>query len=156
MLRSSYQNDVKQEKVPRNLTEITLGYLHTSNSKVAFFTLPTFYLYKKEEEGRRKTSRISRWMASSQSDFYEQTDKLISLERTQNGLYLDDFGSFWVPNSGLNIGQIIRILWCPSYKSSYPVLSGKTIHRRRERHPSAFEFGWVEVETSPAKRYSVV
>ncbi|CAH3159181.1 unnamed protein product [Porites lobata] len=64
-------------------------------------------------------------MASSQSDFYEQIDKLISPERTQNGLYLDDFGSFRVPNSGLNIGQIIRILWCPSYKSSYPVFEWK-------------------------------
>ena len=64
-------------------------------------------------------------MASSQSDFYEQIDKLISPERTQNGLYLDDYAPFWVPSSGLNIGQIIRILWCPSYTSSYPVFEWK-------------------------------
>lgn len=149
MLQSSYQNDVKQEKVPRNLTEISLlpSYVEFEGS---FFHIAEFLSLQEGKVHRPQTSRISRWMASSQSDFYEQIDKLISPERTQNGLYLDDFGSFRVPNSGLNIGQIIRILWCPSYKSSYPVFkwkdkeeerkeSGKT--RRRERHPSAFEFG---------------
>ena len=127
MLQSSYQNDVKQEKVPQNMTEITLGYLHTSNSKVVFSHCRISIFTRREERKvyRPQTSRISRWMASSQSDFYEQIDKLISPERTQNGLYLDDFGSFWMPNSGLNIRQIIRILWYPSYKSSYPVFEWK-------------------------------
>jgi len=84
-----------------------------------------FLSLQEEKVYRPQMSRISRWMASSQSDFYEQIHKLISPERTQNGLYLDDFASFWVPNSGLNTGQIIRILWCPSYKSPYPVFEWK-------------------------------
>ena len=91
----------------------------------SFFHIAEFLSLQEGKVHRPQTSRISSWMASSQSDFYEQIDKLISPERTQNGLYLDDFGSFRVPNSGLNIGQIIRILWCPSYKSSYPVFEWK-------------------------------
>ena len=91
----------------------------------SFFHIAEFLSLQEGKVHRPQTSRISRWMASSQSYFYEQIDKLISPERTQNGLYLDDFGSFRVPNSRLNIGQIIRILWCPSYKSSYPVFEWK-------------------------------
>ena len=91
----------------------------------SFFHIAEFLSLQEGKVYRPQTSRISRWMASSQSDFYEQIDKLISPEKTPDGLYLDDFASFWVPNSGLNIGQIIRILWCPSYKSSYPVFEWK-------------------------------
>ena len=91
----------------------------------SFFHIPEFLSLQEGKVYRPQMSRISRWTASSQSDFYEQIDKLISPENTPDRLYLDDFASFWVRNSGLNIGQIIRILWCPSYKSSYPVFEWK-------------------------------
>lgn len=111
----------------------------------SFFHIAEFLSLQEGKVYRPQTSRISRWMASSQSDFYEQIDKLISPKRTQNGLYLDDFGSFWVPNSGLNIGQIIRILWCPSYKSSYPVFEWKDNPQEKEKTSICIRI-WTHIE----------
>ena len=118
-------NIIRRKKALQNLRKITLVYLLMSNSKVVFFHIAEFLSLQEGKVYRPQTSRISWWMACSQSDFYEQIDKLIKPEKTPDGLYLDDFASFWVPNSGLNIGQMIRILWCPSYKSSYPVFEWK-------------------------------
>ena len=64
-------------------------------------------------------------MSSSQSDFYERIDEIISPQKTEKGIYLKDFASFWVQSKGLLLGQIIRIVWSPSFKSSYPAFEWK-------------------------------
>lgn len=90
-----------------------------------FFHIAEFLSIQEGKVYRPQTSRIARWMASSQSDFYERIDEMISPQKTDSGLYLNDFASFWVQDKGLQIGKIIRMVWSPNYKSSYPVFEWK-------------------------------
>lgn len=86
-----------------------------------FFHISEFLSLQEGKVYRPQTSRISRWMASSQSDFYETINEIISPQKTENGLYVEDLASFWVQNKGLQFGKVIRIVWSPNAKSSYPV-----------------------------------
>ena len=46
-------------------------------------------------------------MAVSRNDFYERVEKLVSPNKTDSGLYLDDIAAFWVPGVGLKCGLVL-------------------------------------------------
>ena len=103
--------------------KITLDYHLTWNMKAIITTSRRFCLCKREKfTGQHHRVR---WMSSSQSDFYERIDEIISPQKTEKGIYLKDFASFWVQSKGLLFGQVIRIVWSPSFKSSYPAFEWK-------------------------------
>lgn len=49
--------------------------------------------------------RLSRWMATSRSDFYDS----ISTSVTNSGLKLDDMAALFVPGLNLVVGKVVRI-----------------------------------------------
>lgn len=49
--------------------------------------------------------RLSRWMATSRSDFYDS----ISTSGTNSGLKLDDMAALFVPGLNLVVGKVVRI-----------------------------------------------
>lgn len=94
---------------------------------------------------RPASSRIARWMSSSQSDFYERIDEIISPQKTEKGIYLKDFASFWVQSKGLLFGQVIRIVWSPSFKSSYPAFEWKEdASKKGKSSPFALSAGHIQ------------
>ena len=76
-------------------------------------------------------SRMSRWMAVSRNDFYERVEKLVSPNKTDSGLYLDDIAAFWVPGVGLKCGLVLRLLRKTSAKSKVPVFEWKKNKQKR-------------------------
>lgn len=76
--------------------------------------------------------RMSRWMAVSRNDFYERVEKLVSPNKTDSGLYLDDIAAFWVPGVGLKCGLVLRLLRKTSAKSEVPVFEWKKTNKKEE------------------------
>ena len=78
------------------------------------------------------TSRMSRWMAVSRSDFNERVEKIVSPNKTDSGLYLEDIAAFWVPRIGLKCGLVLRMLRKTSAKSEVPVFEWKKQKKKEE------------------------
>ena len=110
-----------------------------------YYHISEFLSLQEGKVYRPASSRIARWMSSSQSDFYERIDEIISPQKTEKGIYLKDFASFWVQSKGLFLGQIIRIVWSPSFKSSYPAFEWKEdASKKGKSSPFALSAGHIE------------
>ena len=59
-------------------------------------------------------------------------EKLVSPNKTDSGLYLDDIGAFWVPGVGLKCGLVLRLLHKTSAKSEVPVFEWKKTNKKEE------------------------
>ena len=70
---------------------------------------------------RPAASRLSRWMSTSRKDFYDNIMKTINPLRKNNNMYLNDFFAFWHEETGIVIGNVLRIVKLPNAKSSFPV-----------------------------------
>lgn len=78
------------------------------------------------------TSRMSRWMTVSTSDFYERVEKIVSPKKTDSGLYLEDIAAFWVPRVGPKCGLVLRMLRKTLAKSEVPVFQWKKQNKKEE------------------------
>lgn len=106
-----------------------------------YFHILEFLSLQEGKVYRPERSRMARWMSSSQSDFYDRVDEIISPQTTEKGNYLKDFASFPIPNKGLVFRQVIRIVWSPSLKSSFPVFKWKQDAHKKGKQLSASSLG---------------
>ena len=82
------------------------------------------------------TSTMSRWMTVSRSNFYERVEKIVSPNKTNSGLYLEDIAAFWVPRIGLKCSLVLRILRKTSANSEVPVCEWKKQNNQRHLSPA--------------------
>ena len=109
--------------------------LGTSGRDKDYCILPSYVEYEGHyfqilslQEGkvyRPASSCIARWISSTQSDFYERIDEIISPQKTEQVKYIKELASFWVQSKGLLFRQVIRMVWSPSFKSSFPAFEWK-------------------------------
>ena len=59
-------------------------------------------------------------------------EKIVSPNKTNSGLYLEDIGAFLVPRIGLRCGLVLRILCKTSAKSEVPVFKWKKQNKKDE------------------------
>ena len=52
-------------------------------------------------------------------------EKLVSPEKTENGLYYNNIAVFWVPRTGLRCDEVLRFVRETSPKSAVPVFEWK-------------------------------
>ena len=109
---SSFETEIP---VPPNYVEYEGEFYHIAQ----FLSLQQGKVYSPS------TSRMARWMAVARSDFYEKVEKLVSPEKTENGLYFNDIAAFWVPCIGLRFGEVLRFVRKTSAKSAVPVFEWK-------------------------------
>ena len=93
---------------------------------------PEFLSLQQGKVYQPSTSRMSRWMTVSRSDFYERVEKIVSPNKTTSGLYLEDIAAFWVPRIGLKCGLVLRMLRRTSAKSEVPVFEWKKQNKKEE------------------------
>lgn len=99
--RSAYDETSSFEtesSVPPNYVKYEGEYYHIAQ----FLSLQQGKVYSPS------TSHMARWMAVARSELYEKVEKIVSPEKTENGLYFNDIAAFWVPRVGLRCGQVCR------------------------------------------------
>ena len=85
-------------------------------------------------------------MSSSQSDFYDRVDEIVSPQKTEKGIFLKDFALFWIPHKGLVFGQVIRIVCSPPLKSSFTVFEWKQdAHKKMKTTICIKSWSYLEV-----------
>ena len=97
-----------------------------------FYHIAEFLSLHQGKVYQPSTSRMSRWMSVSRSDFYERVEKIVTPDKTDSGLYLEDIAAFWVPRIGLKCGLVLRMLRKTSAKSEVPVFEWKKQNKKEE------------------------
>lgn len=79
-------------------------------------------------------------MAVARGDFYGKEEKLVSPEKTENGLCFNDIAAFGVPRAGLRCGEVLRFV-CKTFRR---VLSFKKMEDKKSLLEKTTVIMWAE------------
>ena len=129
--RSNYNGemDTMEQSAPPNYVEYEGDFYHIAE----FLSLQQGKVYNPS------TSRMARWMSVSRNNFYERVEKLVAPNKTENGLYIEDIASFWIPRLGMRCGLVLRLVRSTSTKSAVPVFEWKKENNVREKVSVCFQ-----------------
>ena len=85
-----------------------------------YYHMARFLFLNEGKVYRPGSSRMARWMASSQNDFYDKAHMFLKVDGKSTAVVIHDYPAFYdESNDDFNIGRVIRLVKTINFQKSY-------------------------------------